>query len=111
ERLLVEGGLLVLYGYQAYLNREMATLDNYLSYRWTAAFEWGGDANWRRNERTREQPDHRRGVPGPVRRNGHDHHRRDDRSPDRRGGVQAASVWAGVAAVRPRHIPGTRRQH
>jgi hypothetical protein len=46
ERLLVEGGLLVLYGGQAYLNRVMATLDNHLTYRWAAAFVWGGDANF-----------------------------------------------------------------
>ena len=45
ERLLVEGGLLVLYGGQAYLNRVMAALDNHLTYRWTAAFTWGGDGN------------------------------------------------------------------
>jgi hypothetical protein len=45
ERLLVEGGLLVLYGGQAYLNRVMATLDNHLTYRWTAAVVWGGDGN------------------------------------------------------------------
>jgi hypothetical protein len=31
--MLVEGGLLVLYGGQAYLNRVMASLDNYLTYR------------------------------------------------------------------------------
>ncbi len=45
ERVLVEGGLLVLYGGQAYHNRVMATLDNYLTYRWTLAFVWGGDAD------------------------------------------------------------------
>jgi DNA modification methylase len=45
ERLLVEGGLLVLYGGQAYLNRVIATLDKYLIYPWTATFVWGGDAN------------------------------------------------------------------
>ncbi len=45
QRLLVEGGLLVLYVGQAYLNRVTAALDNYLTYRWTAAFVWGGDAN------------------------------------------------------------------
>jgi site-specific DNA-methyltransferase (adenine-specific) len=45
QRVLVEGGLLVLYTGQAYLNRVLATLDNYLTYRWTAAFVWGGDAN------------------------------------------------------------------
>jgi hypothetical protein len=45
QQALVEGGLLVLYTGQAYLNRVMASLDSYLTYRWTGAFVWGGDAN------------------------------------------------------------------
>ena len=45
QRILVDGGVLVLYDGQAYLNRVMATLDKHLIYRWTAAFVWGGDAN------------------------------------------------------------------
>jgi hypothetical protein len=43
-RLLVEGGLLVLYSGQAYLNRVMASLDQFLSYRWALASVWDGDA-------------------------------------------------------------------
>jgi biotin operon repressor len=42
-RLLVEGGLLVLYSGQAHLNRVIATLDKYLTYRWTLASVWDGD--------------------------------------------------------------------
>jgi site-specific DNA-methyltransferase (adenine-specific) len=45
ERLLVEGGRLVLFSGQANLNRVMASLDNYLTYRWTATMVWGGEAN------------------------------------------------------------------
>jgi len=45
QRVLGDGGVLVLYDGQAYLNRVVASLDKYLTYRWTAAFVWGGDAN------------------------------------------------------------------
>jgi hypothetical protein len=45
QRLLVAGGLLVLYTGQAYLNRVMTTLDKYLTYRWTLASVWDGAAN------------------------------------------------------------------
>lgn len=45
ERHLIEGGLLVLYDGQAYLNRVIASLDKHLTYRWTGAFVWGGDGN------------------------------------------------------------------
>jgi hypothetical protein len=38
QRTLVEGGLLVLHTAQAWLNQIIASLDNYLTYRWTAAF-------------------------------------------------------------------------
>lgn len=44
ERLLVEGGLFVVYSGSAYLNRVMATLDKYLTYRWPLASVWDGDA-------------------------------------------------------------------
>ena len=44
RRVLVEGGLLVLYYGNAYLNQVMATLDKHLTYRWTIASVWDGDA-------------------------------------------------------------------
>jgi site-specific DNA-methyltransferase (adenine-specific) len=45
QRTLVEGGVLVLFTGQAYLNRVTSTLDKYLTYRWQACFTWGGDGN------------------------------------------------------------------
>jgi site-specific DNA-methyltransferase (adenine-specific) len=43
-RMLVEGGLLAVYVGQAYLNRVMGTFDKHLTYRWTLASVWDGDA-------------------------------------------------------------------
>jgi hypothetical protein len=45
QRVLVEGGLFVMYYGMAYLNRVIATMDKYLTYRWTMASVWGGDGN------------------------------------------------------------------
>jgi site-specific DNA-methyltransferase (adenine-specific) len=45
ERVLVEGGLFVTYYGHVYLNKVIAVLDKYLTYRWTTAATWDGDAN------------------------------------------------------------------
>ena len=44
-RVLIEGGLFVMYSGQYHLDKVIQALGEHLTYRWTTAFVWRGDAN------------------------------------------------------------------